>query len=793
MSGFTSDSKCGAIESMDLNKTLDNLKVSEKLAPKEPQKINLELDESFKKHFLKKYLVPNYYEREHLAPYMNDSRWEYFKEFVEKWISDNQCWDAGPSNDLMDNFLYEFNQTDEADDAIFEAYKESGKVEPKKIKSDLDESSKKQFLNKYLVPFYYQKETLAPHWTDKKWDDFKEFVEYFESESGITNDLMDDCLEEFNIRGDNLFGEIGEDVFVGSEEDEKSTQESENDEKTAQLSEEKLTLKNVMNNVKVVFSRDDYNPENLLMYFKWNKDDVTNAMKIKDFETCDEETCDTYICDYKKKSLMWIEDVKKAANWKIGEKLYINSLERNEKGSAENRYMVVFSKEKYDCEGRFSVNHSFIVEEDGYAVMEMYNHYPESSNYSSYKSIYTDTFYQSRKMYLRVSSLYNDSICRNFRKERNESNDNFIEEEEEEEEDKQELSVETLKNISYSTNVEDNYMDITWDNNEEIDNIMEKEYRFHLNDSKKSMMWIEDVKKAANWKKYDRLYIFTKSQSDYNFRASWWYDKDDGTFNDNANIVIEEDGYVLMETRNNYTTRKDFEDKIPYFFFVRVDSFYNSFNRDNLMEEEKAATIELKEKYDGNKLMDIDNLNSNDYNKIMRIFSGEITDESFKYCEKNNRSIKSYFFSILEGQWYDCHEDINRGVLLTQAQKRDINNLIVSLSCKENSYFSSEEDDDEKYCVDVLTREHLSIANMSKVLKAFNVSCKGMTDSSVPLEVRRQSLYDTMFKEYNKANQTKKEEVNRLVKTFRRKKSIKKTGEYWDYCNKCYDADQAED
>ena len=536
---------------------------------------------------------------------------------------------------------------------------------------------------------------------------------------------------------------------------------------------EKLTLKNVMNNVKVVFSRDDYNPENLLMYFKWNKDDVTNAMKIKDFETCDEEICDTYICDYKKKSLMWIEDVKKAANWKIGEKLYINSLERNEKGSAENRYMVVFSKEKYDCEGRFSVNHSFIVEEDGYAVMEMYNHYPESSNYSSYKSIYTDTFYQSRKMYLRVSSLYNDSICRNFRKERNESNDNFIEEEEEE--DKQELSVETLKNISYSTIVEDNYMDITWDNNEEIDNIMEKEYRFHLNDSKKSMMWIEDVKKAANWKKYDRLYIFTKSRSDYNFRASWWYDKDDGTFNDNANIVIEEDGYVLMETRNNYTQRKDFEDKIPYFFFVRVDSFYNSFNRDNLMEEEKAATIELEEKYDGNKLMDIDNLNSNDYNKIMRIFSGEITDESFKYCEENNRSIKSYFFSILEGQWYDCHEDINRGVLLTQAQKRDINNLIVSLSCKENSYFSSEEDDDEKYCVDVLTREHLSIANMSKVLKAFNVSCKGMTDSSVPLEVRRQSLYDTMFKEYNKANQTKKEEVNRLVKTFRRKKSIKKT------------------
>ena len=46
MSGFASDSKRDANESMDLNKTLDNLKVSEKLAPKNDKKISDKSDDT---------------------------------------------------------------------------------------------------------------------------------------------------------------------------------------------------------------------------------------------------------------------------------------------------------------------------------------------------------------------------------------------------------------------------------------------------------------------------------------------------------------------------------------------------------------------------------------------------------------------------------------------------------------------------------------------------------------------------------------------------------------------------
>lgn len=115
-----------------------------------------------------------------------------------------------------------------------------------------------------------------------------------------------------------------------------------------------------------------------------------------------------------------------------------------------------------------------------------------------------------------------------------------------------------------------------WDhNNEKLDTIAWKEFRLSLGDGKKNMLWIEDLKTFANWKKGEYIYAFTKNNSDGTFYVNWTKSKTlkCGSKFNWYNLIVEPNGYVSMECFNYYTNTED--DDIKYNFWVRVESIYN--------------------------------------------------------------------------------------------------------------------------------------------------------------------------------------------------------------------------
>tara|TARA_R110000868_G_scaffold408114_1_gene690328 strand:- start:322 stop:777 length:456 start_codon:yes stop_codon:yes gene_type:complete len=118
----------------------------------------------------------------------------------------------------------------------------------------------------------------------------------------------------------------------------------------------------------------------------------------------------------------------------------------------------------------------------------------------------------------------------------------------------------------------------TWDyDNEKIDNIADREFKYNLSDKKKSLMWIEKLKEVANWKKGEYLYAFTKTNADGYYNV--FYKKDKGQFNW-YNIIVEPNGYVCMEAFNHYTMDKD--EDIKFSMYIRVESIYNDKNCNSL-------------------------------------------------------------------------------------------------------------------------------------------------------------------------------------------------------------------
>jgi hypothetical protein len=116
-----------------------------------------------------------------------------------------------------------------------------------------------------------------------------------------------------------------------------------------------------------------------------------------------------------------------------------------------------------------------------------------------------------------------------------------------------------------------------WDyENDTLDKIAEEEFRMRMGDlkRKKNMLWINDLKKDANWKEGEYIYVFTKTNCDGTYYVNWtknkilkngskfWY-----------NIIVEPNGYVNMICFNNYTYNEDEDIKCD--FWVRVDSYYN--------------------------------------------------------------------------------------------------------------------------------------------------------------------------------------------------------------------------
>jgi len=137
------------------------------------------------------------------------------------------------------------------------------------------------------------------------------------------------------------------------------------------------------------------------------------------------------------------------------------------------------------------------------------------------------------------------------------------------------------KQIQYEYEVSKPYYDdkyeacltVQWDDeNEEINELLTNDFRGDLHDMKrKNLMYIEEVKKRANWKKGEKLAITSKQNCDGCFYLYWNVDKTEDYERD---LVIEPNGYIVVRHFNHYV----FDGNA---FFIRVDSVYNDIVCDN--------------------------------------------------------------------------------------------------------------------------------------------------------------------------------------------------------------------
>jgi len=84
---------------LQLRKEIEDLK-----AKNEQLKVDAE------RSFLNQYLVPNFYEKDHLAKSWSDEKWDKFKEFVMKWA----C--TGEMNEIMEELMVNFDEGYETDE-----------------------------------------------------------------------------------------------------------------------------------------------------------------------------------------------------------------------------------------------------------------------------------------------------------------------------------------------------------------------------------------------------------------------------------------------------------------------------------------------------------------------------------------------------------------------------------------------------------------------------------------------------------------------------------------------------
>jgi len=116
---------------------------------------------------------------------------------------------------------------------------------------------------------------------------------------------------------------------------------------------------------------------------------------------------------------------------------------------------------------------------------------------------------------------------------------------------------------------------INWDyKNQEIDELLDNDFRGNLHNVKrKNLMYIEEVKKRANWKKGEKLAIYHKQNCDGCFYLYWNVDKTEDYLPNGklieSDLVIEPNGYIVVRHFNHYI----FDDGKP--FYIRMDSVYN--------------------------------------------------------------------------------------------------------------------------------------------------------------------------------------------------------------------------
>ena len=113
-----------------------------------------------------------------------------------------------------------------------------------------------------------------------------------------------------------------------------------------------------------------------------------------------------------------------------------------------------------------------------------------------------------------------------------------------------------------------------WDcENEKLNDTADTEFRYSFGDKKKNLMWIEELKRIADWKKGEYIYAFTKTNGDGYYNVFFRKDKPVETIK-SYDIIIERSGYVCMSAFNQYSFDED-EDIKWGRNFVRVESVYN--------------------------------------------------------------------------------------------------------------------------------------------------------------------------------------------------------------------------
>lgn len=104
---------------------------------------------------------------------------------------------------------------------------------------------------------------------------------------------------------------------------------------------------------------------------------------------------------------------------------------------------------------------------------------------------------------------------------------------------------------------------------EKLFHLLYNEIRSNIGEKKKSLMWVEQVKKISNWKKGETIYGYTREKH-YEFNVWFSRNKEDIGL---PMFIIEPSGYVSLYCFNNYSHNET--EEIKNGFYVRSHSIYN--------------------------------------------------------------------------------------------------------------------------------------------------------------------------------------------------------------------------
>lgn len=129
---------------------------------------------------------------------------------------------------------------------------------------------------------------------------------------------------------------------------------------------------------------------------------------------------------------------------------------------------------------------------------------------------------------------------------------------------------------------------VSWDiDNKLLDEMMEEEEEVMDIDTKKNCMWVEQVKKQANWERGKRININLKSNCEGCFYVFIVNDDDYTNYQ-----YISEDGLLMTKTLENlrkWRTCKDMKEEFDT--YVECDCVYNDNVRYELEVEENGGFI----------------------------------------------------------------------------------------------------------------------------------------------------------------------------------------------------------